>query len=530
MTDRKNWIRIRQEMFRQLQAEVAARWGRESGEMRAYRTSYEQDLERRWTPARREVFLSEIVAQRMLLLADFHALQQSQKAHLRLFSALSEIERPRILALECVDRRFQTVLDRYMAGRMTEKEFLKRVRWKEDWGFPWEHYRPLFQWAAQHKWTLVALNDGARSRLKARDRYAARKLCELATLRPEAQIIAIYGDLHCASDRLPKEIHDRSAGALNSCVVLQNPEPVYFKLLGRGLDHAVEVVRWNRQRWGLVSVPPWVKWQNYLLYLEHSADSELSEGGDPTDQVAGYVRWLSKELHLNVKDSELSVYTAGDPDLWEKIRKTSSPREREWLELMIEDGRSFYLSTAGWGYLARPSVNHAAGLAMQYIHDQLCGGTRLRFEMPDDFLRMIWIEGFSYFGSKVINHKRKTDTLTDIRASLSSRQAEDKGREAMRLALSQKMHEMMVLAGRAPKSAAAKPRKKSSYIAAAHLLGGLMGERLYNGSRKGLLSARTLKVLLAKEVGHERFPLMYYEALEIIEALPVPFRSKKDKL
>lgn len=538
VTDRKNWIRIRREMFHQIQAEVQARVGTETGEIRNYRLSYERDLKAPWKPARRDDLLTSLRKARLILLADFHALQQSQKSHLRLLKSLDDDPAEKILAVECVDRRFQSVLDRFAAGKMTEREFLKRVGWRENWGFPWDHYKPLFQWAQKNKVAMIALNDGAgKAKLKARDRFAARRLTELASERPAARVIAVYGDLHCATDRLPKEIKTKSGGRLEPLVVVQNPEPVYFRLLERGLDHSVEVVRWSANRWGLVSVPPWVKWQNYLLYLEHAVDAELdsddAEEIDPTDQVARYVRWLGKELDLPFKESELSVYTAGDPDLWEKIRRTASSRERAWLELMIEDGRSFYLSSAGWGYLARPSVNHAATLAMQYIHDRLCGGTRIAFEMPDDFLRMIWIEGMSYFGSKIINHKRKTDTLADIRASLSSRQAEDKGREALRLALSQKMHEMMAISG-APSSSVsrstASPKKKSSYIAAAHLLGGLMGERLYNGVRRGLLSRATLRALLAKEVGHPRFPLMYYEALEIIESLPVPFKSKREKL
>ncbi|MNT91552.1 hypothetical protein D3C72_2326730 [compost metagenome] len=67
-------------------------------------------------------------------------------------------------------------------------------------------------------------------------------------------------------------------------------------------------------------------------------------------------------------------------------------------------------------------------------------------------------------------------------------------------------------------------------MTAAEILGGMMGERLYFGYRKKLLSSSTLLSFLKKSLATETFNLVYYEMLEVIEAMPAPFESKKEKL
>lgn len=57
-----------------------------------------------------------------------------------------------------------------------------------------------------------------------------------------------------------------------------------------------------------------------------------------------------------------------------------------------------------------------------------------------------------------------------------------------------------------------------------------MGERLYAAYRKNLLSKATLTGFLKKSLMEDNFNIAYYEMMEIIESLPAPFRSKKEKL
>lgn len=516
-------------MFSQLQAEVRARLGAESPEIRRYRHEYEEELRTSpWRVSSRGDLIRAALEHDVLLLADFHALRQSQKTHLLLLQEIFDVSTsPLLLCVECLRASDQIALDALMRGRLSEASFRKKVKWKERWGFPWETYGALFRWARTSRVTVLGVNS-AFSSLQKRDSSMARHLKRIRRQYPEHKLIVIVGDLHLAEAHLPRSL----ANVFREPVlrIFQNIEDPFFSLMRRGLEQNVDVIRYDCHRYAVQNVAPWVKWQNYLLWLDHGPEGAGGDGEealDATDAVAGMVRWIGAELGVKVKESALQVYTAGDGDVWSRVERTADRRERAWIETMIEDGRSFYLTKAGWGYLSRPSVNHAASLAMQYIHDHLCGGARIDFRLPDDFERMIWIESAAYFGSKIINPKRKSETLLDIRASLSSRQADDRGQEALRLALTQKVREA---ASGSPRKIPWKPRWKSSWIAAAHLLGGLAGERLYTGYRSGRLSPREVRGLLSLPMDQEGFPRIYQDIVGKIESLPSPFRSKKEKL
>ena len=92
------------------------------------------------------------------------------------------------------------------------------------------------------------------------------------------------------------------------------------------------------------------------------------------------------------------------------------------------------------------------------------------------------------------------------------------------------MHELMVISERPQARAVLPPKKKKSYLLASTLLGGMIGERLYSAYRKGLISKKTLMMFMKKSMKQENFNVAYYEMMDIVESLPAPFRSKKEKM
>jgi len=55
-------------------------------------------------------------------------------------------------------RPFQKSLDDYTAGRIDEREFLRRSEYFKRWGFDYNLYKPILDFAAQEKIPVVALN------------------------------------------------------------------------------------------------------------------------------------------------------------------------------------------------------------------------------------------------------------------------------------------------------------------------------------------------------------------------------------
>ncbi len=534
MYDINKWLRIRKDLYLQLERQVRHRLGEDTPELMQYHKVYQAEFSKRWSISSQKDLWSEIDRSQVVIVGDFHALHQSQKAQVRILRNAPK-KRKKILAIEFIDAADQDTLDKFMAGRLSEKDFLKKTNWSERWGFPWENYRPLLRWAQKHKVPVVAINKIYKKRnantLKARDIFAGKKIAEIVKSSPDSLVYVIFGDLHLAASHIPQEIVKNLEPSFSKKIlrIFQNSEKIYFKLLSQDLDLSTDLVRLSEKAFCLMSVPPWVKWQNYLMFLEQTYDVEL-EGLDYTDHVGRYVKLISEELGIPLSTDMLSVYTARDHAFWNKLHEFFDGRQLRWIENLIAEGKSFYLPEIDAAYLARASVNHAASLAMQFIHAQTSQRKKSFLEVPKDFLQLIWIEAIAYLGSKMINPKRKTDTIADIKASLASRGPVELGKEALQLALAQKMHEMMTITRSASSRSLAKTYKKWSYVLAAHLLGGMMGERLYNGYRNKMLSSQSLVSLLSKSLENKNFKMAYFEIVEVVESLPAAFRSKKEKL
>jgi uncharacterized iron-regulated protein len=62
------------------------------------------------------------------------------------------------IALEMFQRPFQPVLDRYLAGEISETELRKESEYDTRWGFDWEFYAPILRFAQANQILLIALN------------------------------------------------------------------------------------------------------------------------------------------------------------------------------------------------------------------------------------------------------------------------------------------------------------------------------------------------------------------------------------
>lgn len=529
----KNWIQIRYDLYQKVRDQVAVKLGTTSAEIRSYQSSYEKEFGKKWRAMSASKLFQKISDVDVVFLADFHALQQSQKSHLRILKKAKSLKR--ILLMECFDSDDQEVLDDFLSGRISEKAFLEAVNWQKSWTFPWAFYKPLLKWAMLHKVRVFGLNCGGKKSLKDRDIHAVRLIKRIKDQFPEHQLFVQYGDLHIAESRIPRMLKKACGGKLSYLKIHQNSEELYFALLRQELETRVDLIEIDANTFCLMNVPPWVKWQNYLFYLERYVDGSLRgkksfDGIDYTDHVGAFVGLLSKELQFAVSTANLAVFTADDRKIWTLLRAGTTKAELANYQFMIEEGISFYFGPGHFGFLARSTVNHAAQLATQYIWSELHQNSRKLNDFPDDFLALIWSEGLAYFGTKLVNHRRKTDTLFDIKSSLAQSKTHEFGKDALLLALSQKTKELLVLAGKVNARLSYKPRRKKAYFIAARLLGGLIGEKLYNGFRKKRISLNTVQNYFQISLEDKNFDEAYFKMLKTVEALPLHFKSKTERL
>lgn len=89
-------------------------------------------------------------------------------------NAAQSPERPLLLGMEMFQRPFQAPLDDYVAGRIDEREMLRRTEYFKRWNWDYTFYAPLWRFCREHGIRVVALNaDQAISRKVGREGLAA---------------------------------------------------------------------------------------------------------------------------------------------------------------------------------------------------------------------------------------------------------------------------------------------------------------------------------------------------------------------
>lgn len=527
--DSTQLVQIRKDFYLTIRKKVEAIIGGESKELLKYRKIYEKELNSlNFIPIDKKFLFARMKSAQVVLVGDFHAQKQSTRGFLRI---VRKIKEPVVLGLECLCDDDQIYLDLFLKGTLSEKEFLNKVAWQKKWGFPWENYRPLFKWAQSHKIPVFGINSKNKNlSLIERDLYSAKKIIDITKKFKKEKLFVQYGDFHIASSHLPKQLKKLNS-RLDVCTVYQSPELIYFKTMENQKELSTDIVKLSNNIWALNVLPPWVKWQDYLLYLESGSDKKIKQSEvDPTDSVSQSVELLSKIFGIDTDLTSLSVYTAYDDLFFDRIDKLPIKHKKRILE-SIQEGISFYIPELQIGYLSRMSVNHVTKLAAQYIYFKQNTYLKTLINPEKDFLKFIWLEAVTYFCTKVKNPKRKTDTLQDIRDALQKEQFDDRGKEALMLSLRQKLKELQFISNQKISNDVSKTQySMKSYLVSAQILGGIIGEKFFYAYSKKIIHFPRNKNLLFKDLQIKNFYKVYYENLELVESWPIFFKSKFDKL
>ena len=102
--------------------------------------------------------LDRLVAQQVVLLGETHDSADDHRWQLDVLTALHGRHPDLAIGFEMFPRRLQPVLDRWVAGELSEADFLRQVDWDGVWGYDARFYLPLFQFARQHRLPMLALN------------------------------------------------------------------------------------------------------------------------------------------------------------------------------------------------------------------------------------------------------------------------------------------------------------------------------------------------------------------------------------
>lgn len=100
----------------------------------------------------------EATRQRVVLLGEQHDDAEHHRWQLQVLGALHARRPDLVLGFEMFPRRVQPALDRWVAGELSEADFLREADWDEVWGFDARLYLPLFHFARMNRIPMLALN------------------------------------------------------------------------------------------------------------------------------------------------------------------------------------------------------------------------------------------------------------------------------------------------------------------------------------------------------------------------------------
>lgn len=460
---------------------------------------------------------------------DYHTLRHSQRSILAMLHELADKlpeGRGLVLCLEMFHGRDQKWVDQFMAGAVEEKAFLKKIGYARKWAYNWNPWRTILDFCRERGIPVLGINtetDDPERSLQIRDAYSAQIIGQALIRHPGALIYVVDGDYHISPNHLPREVETRLEPlgiTPQRTIIYQNAENLYWKLAEEHREEA-DVLQIAPDGFCLMNTVPATKLQSYLDWLEYAEDgwfpvkgnwAELS-GENYFNQIQSIVQDLDSlfQFPFPMEALErLTVYSSRNLDFTEIIQ--SIPQLRGHMRRIkdkIRRGEGFLLEYAEGGapaymiYLPNSSINQAAEEATHFMHAVLRGLPERAATGRDWFYGNVLTEALGFFGSKMINEKRKAPSESSLRVFLGKiRKGPATPDQAETARIARLILQHLHLEKRSlremdfrRKFAAVYPDRTALPRTFSTQLGYMLGNRLYYAVKKGLIPLQDIRAL-----------------------------------
>jgi len=510
-TARQEIGRLQRLLFQRQRRLIAAAVQRATPEFGAFEARYEKRVRRHQREASYDELIDELLRSDLAYVGDYHTLKQSQRSYWKLVRRLQARGRKLVLALEFVQGRHQPALDDWLRGRIGEQRFLERVEYGRHHRFDiWPHFAPIFEEARKRRLPVVGIDKLAPG-LAEREEYAARRIAEAARAHPGALVLTLTGQLHVAPPHLPAAVARELREPRRHLTVYQNCEDIYWALQKSGHELDVEAVLVRPGEWCLINTPPVIVQESFLDWIE--GGMEPLEGDHLEQRFKALARLVARFLRLDdarfrAALDQVTVYTAGDLSFIETLPSRGFTRsEVRAIEEQILSRESYYIPRAHIAYLANLSVNHAAEEAAHFVRHVVSGAADEPRGLVDAFYARALEEAFAFFGSKIVNPRRKCPHEPEFEKHLRGRDRFQ--REVARFVLA---HKRIERGERPHQSLRALYRHADLdlFNAVTHSLGYILGERLYYALARGRIAKAEMRELFVDPLDEEGAPFLTY--------------------
>jgi hypothetical protein len=466
----------------------------------------------------------------IVYVGDFHADPPCQLLAADLIDGLLRRGRRAILGIEFVYTRQQGILDRRQEGRLTDPAFLRRVHYREDWGYPWEGLRTLLDRARALGVAVHALDRPPRGGVPAltrRDDHAARRIAELRKFDPEATIVVLFGESHLSRGHIPKRVCARLAPlglAPRSVHVFQDPDDLYWRLVEeRGAPP--EAVSLGDDTFAVFHTSPLAKYEAYRQVLERwRGDVPTEEEVDLTPAVHHLLGTLQGWLGIGRRRVTIRHRGGWVEDLEDCYPEVYSGSESAALlvPIMVEHGRgeeeiedsralfaergALYDARANVLFLERYKPGRAAGEGARFLRTALSG--RL-FEAPpsggDPVERAYgaaYNEAVVYLGARLVDPASDVVTRSEMDALAASAREDSDATVRDRMAWLESHRRFEATTRLTLPGELAEPLHRSRTLrrSLARDLGHRLGRVLFDLVESGRISRRGLRTVFSRSL------------------------------
>ncbi len=152
--------------------------------------------------------LQQLATADVVYLGETHDGINDHQAQLDIIQSLHRLNPNLAIAMEMFQRPYQSALNRYLAGTITETQLKELTEYETRWGFPWEYYAPILRFAKENRLPVIALNTPteitrkvSRSSLESLTLADRRFIPPISDLRVEPEVYRermrlIYQEIH----------------------------------------------------------------------------------------------------------------------------------------------------------------------------------------------------------------------------------------------------------------------------------------------------------------------------------------------
>ncbi len=536
---KQSFYDLQKKILSSIKAEVRKNLGPQPKYLKKYYEAYKREFRVKHKYSSKQELIQQCLKSDIVLIGDYHTFSQSQKTALRILREIIQQKSKIIIGLEMLLSEHQKSVNAYLSRLITEAEFLEEIDYDNNWGFPWKNFKPIFEFAQANRIPILALNIKSNN-LKSRDEHAADIITRNLAHRPNRSIYVLYGDLHLARGHIPKEINKHLKHyklTKKTMTIFQNSESLYWKLAEANTIHKIDVLKLSSNQYCIMNAAPWIKLQSYLHWFEtgdSSIDDEINENNQYPELIFQYYTILAEALKFKLsKNFEFKVLTSDQLSLMNDL--FTSKVNKKSVDSLIIQLKTIYFVNYRTIYLNTLSINAICESAAKMLYVNLTKNDGIYTKYSKDFYKSILHYCFTYFGTKLLNHKRKCDLEEDYEV-ISTRNLDHnsydeeyilklsagiilKHLSAQRIYINNKKYA-------APKIFKGKNRD-SLFIQVTSGIGNILGEKLYLGFVTNKLEDKAvIKLYKNKYLNVKHASVVYFTLLRMLSKIELPRKSK----